>query len=230
MHHITCCSDDITALAGAMLAVQAGLAPALKDADNPFTRSRYATLNSVMEACREALTSNGIWLTQFPVPADPGFLGLVTKLVHAATGQWQSSFLVMPLPKADPQGYGSAITYARRYAISALVGIVTEEDDDGLAGTLAAPTKPKRKNEKTSSDSAQGKGPAVPPSASSAENPLLATLPRFDGIQYNLTTTQDGKTCIIASGDTRSKKQLLMQAGFRYSEQRKIWWRYAEAS
>lgn len=64
-------SPEITRLAKALLAVQRELAPASKDATNPFTRSRYATLNSGMEACREALLTHGIWLTQLPVPAPP---------------------------------------------------------------------------------------------------------------------------------------------------------------
>lgn len=128
------CSESITKLAKAMLGVQKVVGPAFKDKFNGFTQSKYATLNSVMEACGEALTNAGIWITQYPVPVDGGnssLLGLVTKIVHAESGEWQSSLLVMPLPKNDPQGYGSALTYARRYGLSALVGIVTEDDDDG---------------------------------------------------------------------------------------------------
>ena len=64
-----------------------------------------------------------------PVDGNGSLLGLVTKLVHAESGEWQKSLLVMPLSKTDPQGYGSALTYARRYGLSALVGIVTEDDD-----------------------------------------------------------------------------------------------------
>ena len=84
-----------------------------------------------MDSCREALLSNGIWLCQYPVPAEPGYLGLVTKFTHAESGQWQSSLAVVPLPKADPQGVGISMTYMRRYALSAMLGIVTEEDTDG---------------------------------------------------------------------------------------------------
>lgn len=86
-----------------------------------------------MQTCREALLQNGIWLTQLPVPAPvelgAGYIGLVTKLTHAESGQWQSSFIVAPLPKNDPQGMGSALTYCRRYALTAMLGIVTEDDD-----------------------------------------------------------------------------------------------------
>ena len=124
-------SQDTTELAKALINVQRQLQPATKDANNPFTKSKYATLNSVMDSCRDALLSNGIWLCQYPVPAEPGYLGLVTKLTHAESGQWQASLAVVPLPKADPQGVGISMTYMRRYALSAMLGIVTEEDTDG---------------------------------------------------------------------------------------------------
>ena len=62
------CSDQIRELAQALIKVQEQLQPATKDANNPFTKSRYATLNSIMDSCRDALLSNGIWLCQYPVP------------------------------------------------------------------------------------------------------------------------------------------------------------------
>jgi hypothetical protein len=70
-------------------------------------------------------------VVQVPVAVEAGHLGLMTKLVHGESGQWQSSLMVMPLPKNDPQGYGSALTYARRYGLATLVGLVSETDDDG---------------------------------------------------------------------------------------------------
>ena len=101
------CAEKITNLAKAMLEVQKAVRPACKDKLNDFTHSRYATLNSVMEACSEALINAGIWVTQYPVPVDGNgsLLGLVTKLVHAESGEWQESLIVMPLAKADPQAY-----------------------------------------------------------------------------------------------------------------------------
>lgn len=224
-------STEITELARAMLKVQAELQPALKDRENTFSKSRYATLNSVMDACRDALITNGIWLVQHPVPVEAGYLGLTTKLVHVESGQWQSSLMVMPLPKADPQGYGSALTYGRRYSLAALVGIVTEEDDDGenasLRPQMAKQTKgaSRAKKERNGAQTANTEA-----GFSSSEHPALASLPKIDGVSFNTVQTQDDKLCIVASGDTRNKKQILLQAGFKWSEQRKMWWRYADAA
>jgi hypothetical protein len=222
------CSTDTTELAKAMLKVQATLQPACKDRENPFTKSTYATLNSIMDSCREALLANSIWLSQYPVPVEPGCMGLVTKLTHAESGQWQSSLLVMPLPKADPQGYGSAMTYGRRYGLAAMVGIVSEDDDDGIAAT---DTGGKRKRERAKQPPAMEKEPlpANQPSQFST-HPTLASLPKLDGIAYDTRMSQDNRVCIVATGNTQLKKEMLLGIGFKWNAQRKMWWKYAEAA
>lgn len=212
-------SKDITELAKALLAVQSQLQPALKDAENPFTKSSYATLNSVMDTCRAALLTNGILMTQFPVPAETGHLGLATKLIHAESGQWHSSLAVVPLPKADPQGYGSAQTYARRYALCAMLGIVTEDDD----GEGAKMPQSARKSRTPAHERNQARN--TPPARE--EN---SGLPKIDGITYQNITSTDGRTCIIASGNTQPKKEMLMGLGFKWNAQRKMWWKYADAA
>ena len=209
----TFCSAEIAELAKAMVKVQQALVPACRDAENPFAKNRYASLNSVIEACREALIANGIWVVQIPVPSEPGHLGLMTRLVHTPSGQWQGSLMAMPLPKADPQGYGSALTYARRYGLATLVGLVSEADDDGEAATLH-----------------RGRSSRIPtrkPAAGKTSDPL-ARLPRIDGVTYATIQASDGRTCITASGATQAKKTFLQEAGFRWDAGRKLWWRFAE--
>ena len=200
-------SQDTTELAKALINVQRQLQPATKDANNPFTRSKYATLNSVMDSCREALLSNGIWLCQYPVPAEPGYLGLVTKLTHAESGQWQSSLAVVPLPKADPQGVGISMTYMRRYALSAMLGIKGPQIKKDVL------------QRKTQADSDS--------SALNRTSEGLLKIPDLKGITYQVVSAQDGQQCIVARGDTVPQRNSLMAAGFKWNPQRKIWWKYA---
>ena len=228
-------SENITDLAKALLCVQRTVQPATKDAENPFTKSWYASLNSVMDACRDALIENGIWLCQYPVPVEqPNSLGLVTKLTHAESGQWQSSLAVVPLPKADPQGMGSAMTYARRYALTAMLGMVTEDDDgEGAKNGKKSPTRPKlpvivpelqKTRQRESSTTHNLSSPSNRPPAS------LESLPPLEGVTYQQVTAQDGRPCIIATGNTQAKKELLTGSGFRWNPQRKLWWKYVDAA
>ncbi len=206
MNSTDLCSPEITELAKAMIKVQQSLTPALKDQLNPFTKSRYATLNSVIDACRETLISNGIWVAQYPVSTEQGHIGLVTKLIHVESGQWQSSLMVMPLPKNDPQGYGSALTYARRYGLATLIGLTTESDDDAEG---AMPRKPNNEHGKSS-------------------QPPISLGPQLAGVKYQPVQAQDGRSCIKAIGATRSKADLLKKAGFRWDQKQKIWWKFAD--
>jgi hypothetical protein len=225
-------SDSIAALAKAMIKAQASIVPASKDRLNPFTRSMYATLGSVVDSCRQALLNAGIWVTQYPVPVDGGesgsVIGLVTKLVHADSGEWQSSLLVMPVPKNDPQGFGSALTYARRYGLSAMVGIVTEDDDDANGACLQP------RSNAVVADPVQTPPPPAKP-AETARNhiatpvpPASANLPRIDGVTFSQGQGQDGNTYVTAAGDTRNKTAILKEAGFRWDAVRKLWWRYQQ--
>ena len=131
-------SFDITELSKAMIIIQHQLQPVIKDTKNPFIGNEYATLSSIMESCRALLIAQGIWYTQLPYPAPvelgTGHIGLETRLIHAVSGQWISRVLPSsPLPKNDPQGLGSAITYARRYSLCSILGIVTEDDNGNAA-------------------------------------------------------------------------------------------------
>jgi hypothetical protein len=226
------CSEQITELAGAMLKVQAGLEAAVKDAENPYAKSRYASLNSVVAASREGLLAQGLWLVQYPVAAEPGHLGLVTKIVHAKSGEWQGSLMVMPLAKADPQGYGSALTYARRYSLAALVGLVVEDDDGEAAcgrsrsAKKRDPARPKGQEDAARSNHAP-EAPSVSASESEPTRDILKGLPKLEGINYQAVKAPDGQTCIIATGHTAAKKEILSGTGFRWNADRKIWWKYA---
>ena len=124
-------SENINELAAALAKAQGAMSHAVKDSLNPGYKSRYADLASVWEACRKPLADNGLSVTQLPEPAETG-LRLNTILMHTS-GQFISSQIQMPLMKADPQGYGSALTYARRYALAAIVGVYQDDDDANSA-------------------------------------------------------------------------------------------------
>jgi hypothetical protein len=122
-------SENINELSSALSKAQKDMSFAVKDSVNPFYKSRYADLGSVWDACRETLTLNGLAITQSLMPENDKIY-LVTTLCHGS-GQWMRSYMPLITSKQDAQGYGAAITYMRRYTLSALIGIVTDEDDDG---------------------------------------------------------------------------------------------------
>ena len=112
----------------ALAKAQSEMAPVIKDAKNPHFRSSYATLASVIEAIRDPLTKHGISFVQLPGALDDAGLHLTTVLIHSS-GQTITSDMVMPLVKRDPQSLGSALTYARRYALMSVLGLPAEDDD-----------------------------------------------------------------------------------------------------
>jgi hypothetical protein len=126
-------SADIGKLAAALCKAQKDMEGAKKDAKNPAFKSKYATLENVIDVAKPALTSEGIAFTQAPGAVIDGVLEMTTMLIHGESGQWMRSTLHVPLGKRDAQGVGSAITYARRYALMSVLGIPAEDDDGNAA-------------------------------------------------------------------------------------------------
>jgi hypothetical protein len=130
-------SESIKELAGALAKAQGEIKGALKDQNNPFFKSKYADLGSVVEAIRAPLSKHGLSYVQLTEPTEKDEVRVETVILHAS-GEWIGSVLALPVSKADAQGFGSALTYARRYGLSAAFG-VAPEDDDGNAAAKAAP-------------------------------------------------------------------------------------------
>ena len=129
-------------IALALASAQANMGKALKQANNPHFRSKYADLGSVMDACLPALNEAGIALIQ-PTGEDEHGRFVETTLIHGESGETLSCRVPLIVGKNDMQGYGSAVTYARRYGLMAMAGIAPE-DDDGNAAAKAAPNQEQR--------------------------------------------------------------------------------------
>jgi hypothetical protein len=122
-------SDQINELAAALSKAQGEMQAAIKDKINPFFKSSYADLGSVWDAARPVLSKYGLCVMQTTeLLADK--IVMVTTLAHTS-GQWVKSLLPLNPAKNDSQGVGAAITYLRRYSLSAIVGVVCDDDDDG---------------------------------------------------------------------------------------------------
>jgi len=123
-------SESIKELATALCAFQSEVEKIKKTATNPFFKSKYATLSDILDVIREPLASNGLSFVQFP----SGEYGLSTMLMHVS-GEWLSESYIMKPVKTDPQGAGSVITYQRRYALGAILGLNIDVDDDANASS-----------------------------------------------------------------------------------------------
>ena len=120
-------SPEIGKLAEALAKAQAEMEPATKDAANPFFKSQYASLASCWQACRGPLTKHGLAIIQTTEP-DNGNVTVISILTHSS-GQWIKGKLSVKPPKTDSQALGSCLSYLRRYSLSALVGLSTQDDD-----------------------------------------------------------------------------------------------------
>lgn len=121
-------SEQINELASALNKAQAEMGGAVKDSSNPFFKSKYADLASVIEACKDELTKHGLSISQLVTSDEQGRSYVETVLMHSS-GQWIASKMLLHLAKTDMQGLGSAISYARRYSLQSILNIPAVDDD-----------------------------------------------------------------------------------------------------
>lgn len=131
-------SNEIGSLAAALSKAQGEIHGAKKDEANPFYKSRYADLASVWDACRTALSKHGIAVVQLTGYDSKDQFTLFTTVTHSS-GEWMQGLYPIQPVKPDPQGFGSAITYARRYALAAAVGVYQIDDDGNDASRTSRP-------------------------------------------------------------------------------------------
>lgn len=137
-------SESIKHLALALNKAQAEMGGAKKAENNPFFKSKYADLKEVVKAVKEPFANNGLSYTQFPIENN-GRIGVETILMHES-GEYITNSFTVNLSKQDAQGAGSAITYCRRYALQAIAGIPSEDDDGNAA------SQPQQSQTKVSGD------------------------------------------------------------------------------
>jgi hypothetical protein len=234
-------SASVKQLGTAMLAVQEELEPVVKNAANDFKSSRYATLPKVQEACLPILRKQGLWLSQYTRVCEPGFIYLVTRIVHLESQEYQESHLLMPAPKTDPQGYGSALTYSRRYALQVSVGLVCEDDDDGNKASQGLDAENAAAGNGNAAKSGKGcVGPAKKQNSGNGQSgskpprnipetvqKAIAALPALNGVTYE-AAQNEGKFYILAKGKINDRKQMLKGAGFQPGKN--SWYKLAEAA
>lgn len=127
-------SEQINELAAALAKAQGEIKSAAKDSTNPHFKSKYADLASVWDACRAALSKNGLSVAQITATTEAGKVRVTTTLMHSS-GQWIEGDLDVKPMQDTAQGIGSTVTYCRRYALAAMVGVAPDDDDDGNAAS-----------------------------------------------------------------------------------------------
>jgi hypothetical protein len=148
-------TDEINELAIALAKAQNEMDIARNTNINPFFKSRYADLASVVKASRPHLASNGLSVLQRMITSEQGRMYLYTRLLHSS-GQWIESSMPINPPKGDIQSIGSYITYLKRYTYSSMVGVVSsDEDDDGEAAMKKAREQKEQKPQNPNINKAQ---------------------------------------------------------------------------
>ena len=139
----TAAPQGVASIAKALASAQSEMGKALKSANNPHFKAKYADLGSVVDACMPALNAAGIAVIQ-PTGEDSMGMFVETMLIHGESGEMLKCRVPLIIGKKDMQGYGSAVTYARRYGLMSMSG-VAPEDDDGNAASKAAPQQQQSK-------------------------------------------------------------------------------------
>ena len=198
-------SATIGKLAESLAAAQAEIEDAKKDAVNPHFKNRYATLSSVRAAVTAAFSKHGLSVTQTFEPHGTDAVMVVTWLFHKS-GEWLCSRLYMPVSKKDPQGFGSAISYARRYALAAIAGVASD-DDDGEEATKPGPVKAQPKSTQPKAPSGVDVA-AILESLTGAKTPVdLAKAGQMAASAKSSMTPEEYQQCLAAYKST--ERQIL---------------------
>ncbi len=193
-------SESIAHLADALSKAQSQMHAAKKTSDNPFFKSKYADLATVWEACKSELTNNGLSIIQLP-SAEGNTVSVTTILAHNS-GEWINGTITMQAKDSGPQAIGSAITYARRYGLAAIISL-PQEDDDGNAATNQTSTR-----QGNHVNAAQNRLPEKSRSDAKKTTPLLGYDPTNTMHQSALIKALEAKNIAFIKHDEISKAML----------------------
>ena len=172
-------SESIKELAAALCKFQAAVKDPAKDQNNPFFKSKYVALDGLLAAVRKPLADNGLSFLQMPSSSD-GQVSVTTLLMHTS-GEWiEFDPFTLPVAKRDAQGVGSAVTYARRYSLSSILGVAWDDDDDGNSCSNHAGKSRQNGNQ------AQNRA-SQPPRQQSTQQPKQQKEPQSVKEYYDLT-------------------------------------------
>jgi len=182
-------SEQINELAAALAKFQLEVKPALKDSKNPFFKSNYADLSSVFEVIRKPMFDNGLSVSQLPEMSEKWGPVLTTRIMHKS-GQWLEGSVGVFMTKEDPQSHASAVTYTKRIALVASLGLSTTDDDAEAA--MGRPQEPTQK-------------PSIPTQEHSVKGPVK-----------NLAPQSEAEICSACGGELRfsEKKKVFYCANF----------------
>lgn len=200
-------SETLGKLALALSKAQGAMLGAAKGNENPFFHSKYADLASVWDACRKPLSDNELAVIQIVDDADKlGRIVVETTILHSS-GEWFAGRIAMKPVKDDPQGIGSAITYARRYGLQAIVGVAPEDDDGNAASGNRGNAAPKQdKNSRQSTTIAPGGAPPQEPVRQSSDNITEPQLKRFHAIVNRSGWTEEQAKALLTDNGIHSSK------------------------
>ena len=185
----------------ALVKAQTEMGAVIKNAANPHLKSKYADLGSVLDACAAALHGNGFAIVQ-PCGKDDQGQFVETVLAHES-GEQLASRVYLVIGKNDMQGYGSAVTYARRYGLMAMAGIAPE-DDDGTAAVVAAPRQEQQRDPVRQEPQRQQGPSAIDTACDSLAR--ADTLDRLAAIWGDLPRSVQGEQRVIAAKDAAKSR------------------------
>ena len=218
-------SESIAALAKALSAFQGEVKQPLKDANNPFFKSKYVPLENVVEAVTETASKHGLSFIQYPLNNGEQ-VGVTTLLMHES-GEWIESEPIFAKPqKPDPQGVGSTITYLKRYSLSAIFGITSDIDDDANSASTprnqqsnyqqATRNNYQQKNTQSSTDYTMASKPQISAMMAKAKNVAVAN--GFEGTNEDLHAVYVGALQDCKIPDTLRASQLTKQQASKVIE------------